>query len=97
MMRTLTSEQKAELIEELADIEHKQWMKWSSALENEMEQYSDWLPEDLAILLSKRLARWNSLWIPYRELTEETKELDRVWARKVLQKIEELNMEILSK
>ena len=33
----------------------------------------------------------------YSNLSEKEKESDRVWVRKVLQKIEELNMEILSK
>ena len=59
-------------MEELAAIEHEQWVFWSKTLA-ETENLS---PE--------RLARWKALWIPYEQLTEETKEHDRVWARKVL-------------
>jgi hypothetical protein len=53
----------------LAAIEHDQWIFWSKAVSNEVS------PE--------RRARWEKLWIPYAELTEEQKEQDREWARKV--------------
>jgi hypothetical protein len=61
-----------EIIEKLADLEHEQWITWSKDLAAK-EQLS---PE--------RLARWKECWVPYSELTEEMKEHDRVWARKVL-------------
>jgi hypothetical protein len=32
MIRTLTQKQKTDLIEKLADLEHKQWIKWSKSL-----------------------------------------------------------------
>ena len=84
MMRTLTSKQKAELIEELADIEHKQWGHWTRCF--------------FVFYNADNRERWQQQsHTAYKNLSEEEKESDRVWARKVLQKIEELNMEILSK
>jgi len=60
------------LLEELAEIEHDQWIKWSKSI-SESENIS---PE--------RIERWKKFWCPYDELDEEIKEHDRVWARKVL-------------
>lgn len=68
-----------DIIERLAELEHEQWIKWSkSIVEN----------ENISL---DRLERWKKLWIPYKELSEEMKEHDRVWARKVLNIIEKDN------
>jgi len=64
-----------QLLEKLAALEHEQWIAWSKSIARE-EQIS---PE--------RYGRWFELWIPYEDLTEEQKERDRVWARKVLKVI----------
>lgn len=85
MIRTLTQKQKTELIEKLADIEHKQWIPWSENISRNEK------------ITEERYLRWRRLWVSYEELTEEQKEQDRVWARKVLQIFEELNLEVLSK
>ena len=85
MIRSLTSEQKNKIIEKLAELEHYQWVKWSSSLAN------------AEMLSGERIERWKELWIAYHRLTEEQKEQDRVWARKSIQLIEELNLEIVSK
>ena len=67
------------LLEKLAELEHEQWIKWSQSIASEiqtlfdMEHFSGSLP-----------ARWKKCWVPYSELTEEQKEHDRKWARKVL-------------
>ncbi|TPG88139.1 hypothetical protein EEL32_10270 [Brevibacillus laterosporus] len=66
-----------EIIEKLADLEHEQWIKWSKSVAHEV------LPE--------RRERWQAYWIPYSDLSEEIKEQDRVWARKVLEVIENGN------
>ena len=60
------------LIEGLAELEHKQWVHWSKVVAQQ---------ENIS---KERLKRWKELWIPYNELTEEMKEEDRKWARKVL-------------
>ena len=35
--------------------------------------------------ITNRLERWESLWKPYEDLTEEMKEKDRIYARKILE------------
>jgi hypothetical protein len=60
------------ILERLAELEHKQWVKWSQNIVS---------TENISI---ERKFRWVKLWKPYSELTEEEKEQDRVWARKVL-------------
>jgi len=59
-----------DLLEALADLEHQQWMQWSQTVAPEVTQ--------------ERQQRWRNAWIPYGELSEEVKEQDRVWARKIL-------------
>lgn len=59
------------LIEKLSDIFHQSWMQWS---------------KDVAStgLNGIRLKRWESFWIPYKELSEEAKKSDRLWAERAL-------------
>ena len=62
-----------ELYEELASLEHEQWMDWAKNIA-ETEKIT---PE--------RLKRWKEdLFVPYEELPEEEKKKDRVWVNKVL-------------
>lgn len=61
-----------ELIEALAELEHEQWVEWSKDIAKKES------------ISSERLKRWESCWKPYAELSEEMKELDRIWARKAL-------------
>ena len=66
-------EAKDPLVEKLAKIEHDQWMTWAKSLMKN---------EDLS---QKRLDRWNKeSMMPYADLSEEQKEFDREWARKVV-------------
>jgi hypothetical protein len=85
MIRSLTQKQKTDLIEKLADLEHKQWIKWSKSLVQKKQ------------VPIERELRWKKLWIPYSALSEELKEQDRVWARKVIKILKELNLEVVSK
>ena len=60
------------LKEELADLEHQQWIYWSKNLA--LAQHID--PE--------RLIRWKRLWnTPYKDLTTLEKRQDLVWAEYV--------------
>lgn len=61
------------VLERIATIEHQQWTEWSKAVAGEVS------PE--------RRARWEKYWIPYDQLPEDVKELDREWARKVLAEV----------
>jgi hypothetical protein len=65
----------AQLLERLAELEHEQWVAWSRSVAGEVA------PE--------RRERWEAMWVPYSQLPEAVKELDRVWARKVLAKLSE--------
>lgn len=60
------------LREALAEIEHDQWCEWSRNLAE---------TEDLA---PERLATWKARWVPYGELSEADKDLDRVYADRTL-------------
>lgn len=65
------------LLEELAELEHKQWMSWSKYLYRMGEVSKD------------KVRRWKeNSWKPYNELTEAQKKMDRKWARKVLAIVE---------
>jgi hypothetical protein len=63
-------------LEKLAALEHKQWVYWSKGLIKSLEKGE--------VLSKKRLQRWKKEWIDYKSLSEETKEFDRKWARKVI-------------
>lgn len=58
-------------IEALASLEHDQWIEWSKTLAQK------------EILSKDRIERWQECWVPYADLSEEMKEHDRKWARKV--------------
>ena len=61
-----------DLLEKLAELEHKQWETWT--------QYM--LDHDTIV----NRMRWQRQSLTdYRELSEEDKEKDRIWARKILQ------------
>lgn len=64
-------------IEALAAIEHEQWMEWAKSIMATVH-----IPPE-------RQARWTNLMVPYSELSEENKELDRKWARKALCALEQ--------
>jgi hypothetical protein len=57
-------------VERVAEVEHEQWTTWSKSVAHEVS------PE--------RRARWEKYWIPYKDLPDDVKEQDRVWARKAL-------------
>ena len=58
-------------IERLAALEHEQWMHWAKAVEHEVSE--------------ERRRSWAEFFVPYEELSESFKELDREWARKVIE------------
>lgn len=63
------------LKEDLAALEHRQWMSWTKYL---VDNYD--LPREL-------VEKWKENWKPYEELSEVEKEKDRKWMRKVLEQL----------
>jgi len=59
-----------DLVEALAKIEHEQWIHWSQAV--------------AADVTAATREKWQRSWVDYDILTNDLKEADRVWARKVL-------------
>jgi hypothetical protein len=58
------------LVEALAKIEHQQWMHWSQAVASQVSPTVR--------------GKWKASWMDYNKLTDDVKEADRVWARKVV-------------
>lgn len=69
------------LLEELSSLEHDQWVGWAKSL----------LKSESGIS-KERAARWKKLFIPYKDLTEDSKEQDREHARKVLDILQDKTM-----
>ena len=64
-----------ELLEKLAELEHEQWVAWARAVAGEVS--------------AQRRGRWQAFFVPYAELTDEAKEEDRLWARKVIDLVQQ--------
>lgn len=64
-------EKEKEMIEELAELEHKQWSHWTKYMLND--------------LIEENIKRWEKQTkINYKDLSEKEKDSDREWAQKVL-------------
>lgn len=61
-----------ELLEQLADLEHQQWMSWVKHILKH---------EDISAATKQR---WEKSCVPYGDLPNQQKELDRMFARKSL-------------
>jgi len=73
--KEIVSKMKTDIIEILASLGHEQWMNWTQDTVVNLEDLHD----------RERYEIWKRSWIPYSELSEELKEKDRVWARKVVE------------
>lgn len=79
-----------ELREELSNLEHEQWMKWSGTLNERFGNWAELIARgkanvvDVVELITEQHERWKKNWKPYAELDEKTKDFDREWADKVL-------------
>ncbi len=78
-----------ELREELSELEHIQWEKWSRNLIDQLLKSSVKgtapSPLDIANNVTKKHQSWLEYWKPYSNLPEEIKEFDRHWADKILE------------
>ena len=75
-MKIITSEKyDKKILEELSELEHKQWAHWTEYMLNN--------------LTDEDIKRWKrQIETPYSELSEKEKDGDREWAEKVLKIIE---------
>lgn len=60
------------ILEALSRLEHEQWMEWAQEILD---------TEDIS---HERRVRWQADCVPYEQLPESRKKLDRPYARKVL-------------
>lgn len=86
-----------ELLERLSELEHVQWQNWSKSVSGDLkrlielcDKFSDNLNDEEKEFINsqkERLIRWEGMWIPYDELSEDLKELDRNYARKIMNEL----------
>lgn len=60
--------------ESLAELDHEQWLSWAGAVLEEVP------PE--------RQQRWKKYFVPYEELDDSVKDLDRKWGNKILSTVQ---------
>lgn len=90
---------KTDLLEQLAELEHKQWIKWSQNVIEQATKDSLSSTDSFAVRnnVLEMHQRWLIMWKDYFELTEEQKEQDRIWARKVLELTQSKIISIINK
>lgn len=86
-----------ELLERLSELEHVQWQNWSKSVSEDLkrlielcDKFSDNLNDEEKEFINsqkERLIRWEGMWVPYDELSEDLKELDRNYARKIMDEL----------
>ncbi|WP_407376011.1 hypothetical protein [Methanobrevibacter sp.] len=88
-----------ELLENLAELEHVQWCEWAKSISIDINELLNIIEKNKDLDLSDedmksidsvkdKMNRWNDLFISYSDLSEDMKDKDRVYARKVLDAVE---------
>jgi len=67
--------QEKDLLEEISKLIHDEWIEWARNVEHEISD--------------ERKARWETVYCEYEDLSEEMKDKDRVYAKKVLAMLKE--------
>lgn len=81
--KTLDADLEKRFIEQLASLEHDQWITWSKEILKRMVTFAQ-TNNGLIAFSMEQEQRWTPNWIPYTELSDNVQEHDRKWARKVL-------------
>jgi hypothetical protein len=63
------------LLELVSELIHDEWVEWAKQIEHEVAE--------------DRKNRWNTVYIPYDDLSEDMKEKDRNYGRKVISMLKE--------
>jgi hypothetical protein len=72
-----------EMLEKLAELEHLQWQSWSKSICSHL--LLDRSPMRMRDRVLTKHDSWELLWVPYDMLSEDMKEQDRIFARKVIE------------
>ena len=90
----------SELLEKLSELEHKQWEAWAKTT---IKTFEDWIEEGNKIgddnditryfheKIREQIEKWKVNIKPYAELSDDVKEFDRKWARKVFEIVHNVN------
>jgi hypothetical protein len=81
-----------ELLEKLAELEHEQWISFSKSVCSHL--LLDRSPMRMRERVLTKHDSWELLWRPYYELSEELKEKDRIWARKIIEILKSSGVEL---
>jgi len=80
------------LREKLAELEHKQWIEWSAKIEEKLIEIRNYIlhneNEKAFGALQEKINSWTENRRPYNILSEEEKNMDRVWADKIIKLID---------
>jgi hypothetical protein len=72
-------------MEKVAELEHLQWIEWNKSIVEFLLEIKDISENDkVKNLINNKIASWEKCWVDYSKLSEENKEKDREWARKVI-------------
>ena len=79
------------LREWLSNLEHQQWEYWSKHIAKYLEEIREELLQENYIFAVTKITElidgWKKNWIPYNKLKEEIKDMDRLWADKILDNV----------
>ena len=88
-----------DILEKLSDLEHMQWCEWSDSVSKDifslisiLNRFEDDLTKKKKVTVSKikdKLDHWDNLQVDYSDLSENEKEKDRVYAKKILSILED--------
>ncbi len=89
-----------EQLEDVAALEHEQWIHWSTAVaKSDLEairsllyELPEYEAEEAYKIIDALIKKWEASWVPYAELPDQQKVSDRGWAVKVLDYLRPNNM-----
>ncbi len=80
-----------ELREKLAELEHKQWLEWVDKIKETLVAVRESIlqdeTEEAIDIIQRRIFLWLQYERPYNQLSEEEKDLDKIWADKIIKVI----------